>query len=626
MVIAFAGRRAQSIDGDLPAVALRVRRLLTALRPTHVVGALADGGDLLVAETALGIADGPQVHVILPTREDVFRMQSVGSNWRERFDRALERARDHGTVESLGLEDGAEAYRLANAAFLPRATELASPGERAIVLTIARGGEGAIVQDLIARAELRNIPSLRIDPHITITEQPRAFVAMPYGRKHDPQRKITVDCDLVYAKILVPALENAQLYYRRGDEEIDSGVVLQPMIEWLAGAELVIGDLQTANFNVGWELGLRHLMRPRHTLLIRPAGTLAPFDLNLVRHIVYRNDESGLSDDAAVEAWTELAPYLRAGGDDGAESDSPVDALMDIAQWGVVKRRSAHEDHRDSLREQLAVAREIADGDLILEILASAHGLDTNALAVLQGEAGVGLVKLGRYADARRVLRDVVQRDREVLHPQAHVYYAQALYFPKDAAVDAYDAAENVLNRLLVKRPAHPELRAMLGAIAKRRAGLRTDPKAREEDLRLALKSYRYDYERNLSAYYEGINVVAVAAALHLVYGDRGAGRRARELLPAVRVAAALAQGSNPDDYWAAVTLAECTLAELLLGAGRASVADAYRAAGALRPPLADLDSTLFQLDFFGVLGLPSKPLSTARNALLAGAGAARER
>src|SRR5664279_296145 len=101
------------------------------------------------------------------------------------------------------------------------------------------------------------------------------------------------------------------------------------MIEWLAGADMVIGDLQTANFNVGWELGLRHLMRRGHTLLIGPAGTTAPFDVAALRHVRYRNDEHGVPDGAAIQAWQALHPYLDKAARLGL-NDSPVQAVMDV--------------------------------------------------------------------------------------------------------------------------------------------------------------------------------------------------------------------------------------------------------------------------------------------------------
>jgi tetratricopeptide (TPR) repeat protein len=624
MVVAYAGRRAQSLEGDLEAAALRIRRLLNSLAPSALVGALADGGDLLVAEAALGLSYRPSLEVILPTPEAVFREASVAPDWRERFDRATReaRARPDPRVESLGLPDGADAYRQANRAFLDRAAERAAPGERVVALAVAREGEGELVEDLLATARLRDIPALRIDPSVDIAEQPRVFLAMPYGRKHDPQRELDVDCELVYTKILVPALENAQLRYLRADKEPDSGVILQPMIEWLANADLVIGDLQTGNFNVGWELGLRHLLRSRQTLLIRPKDAKAPFDLSAVRQITYRSDGSGVSDDAAVDAWEALAPYLQAVGERDNKSDSPVDAVMEVAQWGLVRPRKAPDERWARLRDQLAAARDAGEGELMLEVLAEADGLSPEALGALRREAGIGLVQLGRHRDAQGLLRPLVESDPDVEYPDAHVYYAQSLYRPRNASLADYAAAERVLRRVLVKRPAQPEVRALLGALAKRRLSLRDGAGEKEADLRLALDMYRHDFERNLNAYYEGINVVALATILGLVYDDQPEADRARELVPAVRLAAELAVRSAPGDYWAVATIAECTLYESLLGIGDRPVAAAYATAGALRPVKeAFVDSTRYQLDFLESLGVPSDRLASARKALLQAAG-----
>jgi hypothetical protein len=126
------------------------------------------------------------------------------------------------------------------------------------------------------------------------------------------------------------------------------------MIEWIAEADLVVGDLQAGNFNVGWELGLRHLLRSGQTLLIRPDGTIPPFDLNALRHVGYKQDEQGVSDSAAIEAWAALAPFLASV--DESKSDSPVDAVMEVEQWGKVRRREARDANWERLRKAVTAA------------------------------------------------------------------------------------------------------------------------------------------------------------------------------------------------------------------------------------------------------------------------------
>ncbi|WP_395728594.1 hypothetical protein [Nakamurella sp.] len=313
----------RSLEGNPEVVGIRVRRLLAGLAPSAVVGAAADGADLLVLEAALALPDGPAVHVVLPTTRQIFREDSVESGSRHRFDNVVaEVLKRGGTVETLDLEPGEGAYRRANQVILDRAAELAEGDQRCVGLVVAAPGEGRMIDDLLHRSALTGTPVLRIDPTVDIPSRPKCFILMPFGVRTDAERRFEVDCDLVYSKILVPTLENAQLDYERADAQIDSGIVLEPMIESLARADLVIADLQTGNFNVGWELGLRHLLRPGQTILIGPAGTRAPFDVSALRHVRYRDDAAGISDDAAVEAWSALGGFVARAGKRPA-NDSP---------------------------------------------------------------------------------------------------------------------------------------------------------------------------------------------------------------------------------------------------------------------------------------------------------------
>src|SRR6476661_6642752 len=102
MIVAYAGRRAQSLGGDPDIAGLRIRRLLAALSPQAVVGAAADGADILVLEAALQLPGGPVPHVILPTPREIFEHDSVESAWRDRFAAVLDGVEErHGSIESL---------------------------------------------------------------------------------------------------------------------------------------------------------------------------------------------------------------------------------------------------------------------------------------------------------------------------------------------------------------------------------------------------------------------------------------------------------------------------------------------------------------------------------------------
>jgi hypothetical protein len=141
VIVAYAGRRSGSIAGDLDALAERVRGSLEALRPTALVGAAADGGDLMVLQAGLGLNPPPIVHLVLPTALEVFVEDSVEPGWRGRFDAVVEAVRMRGgTLRELGLSAGVASYRQANQAFLDTATSLASEAETVVLVVASPAG------------------------------------------------------------------------------------------------------------------------------------------------------------------------------------------------------------------------------------------------------------------------------------------------------------------------------------------------------------------------------------------------------------------------------------------------------------------------------------------------------
>ena len=121
---------------------------------------------------------------------------------------------------------------------------------------------------------------------------PLCFVLMPFGRKTDAAGRVT-NFDSVYDKIIAPAVEQAGLEPIRADEEKIGGTIHKPMFERLMLCHYAVADITGANPNVFYELGIRHALRPRSTVIIFREGTVRPFDIALVRGISYKTDSSG---------------------------------------------------------------------------------------------------------------------------------------------------------------------------------------------------------------------------------------------------------------------------------------------------------------------------------------------
>ena len=115
------------------------------------------------------------------------------------------------------------------------------------------------------------------------------FVLMPFGKKMDAAARVT-NFDSVYAKIIAPAVERSGLEPIRADEEKIGGTIHKPMFERLMLCHYAVADITGANPNVFYELGIRHAMRPRSTVIVFAEGTVLPFDIALVRGITYETD------------------------------------------------------------------------------------------------------------------------------------------------------------------------------------------------------------------------------------------------------------------------------------------------------------------------------------------------
>ena len=153
------------------------------------------------------------------------------------------------------------------------------------------------------------------------------FVIMPFRTKTDVARSDEVNFDRVYEDIIkrgVERLNNEGLVIKciRSDEVERAGLIQERMIEYIADADVAVVDITTQNPNVFYELGVRHALRDRVTVLLRRKGTSNPFNIAGMTAIEY-----DLGEEDAERAREAIANFVRNGLLSG-EKDSLVYAVL----------------------------------------------------------------------------------------------------------------------------------------------------------------------------------------------------------------------------------------------------------------------------------------------------------
>jgi len=150
----------------------------------------------------------------------------------------------------------------------------------------------------------------------------RAFVIRPFGKKADASGT-AIDFEQVHAQLIAPALKDAGLGGGTTGEIIDAGNVREDMFSLIIEADLVVCDITVHNANVFYELGIRHALRKRRTVLIKgdPVSDTTPFDVLTDRYVPYNIDDP-------AAARTILASAIKATLVSDRETDSPVFKML----------------------------------------------------------------------------------------------------------------------------------------------------------------------------------------------------------------------------------------------------------------------------------------------------------
>ncbi len=153
-------------------------------------------------------------------------------------------------------------------------------------------------------------------------ERKTCFVVQGFGKKTDFQTGRVLDLDKSYAMIKL-AVEAAGLACTRADEIPHSGSIDRVMYERILDANVVVADLSTANVNAAYELGIRHALRPRTTIVVAEDQLKFPFDLNHIVIRPYRHLGEDVGFEEVLRFKDEIGAAIREILE-GGDVDSPV--------------------------------------------------------------------------------------------------------------------------------------------------------------------------------------------------------------------------------------------------------------------------------------------------------------
>jgi hypothetical protein len=330
---------------------------------------------------------------------------------------------------------------------------------------------------------------------------PACFVIMGFGKKTDFATGRTLDLDKTYKNIIKPAITAAGYDCVRADEVLHSGVIDVPMYEMLFGADLVVADLSTSNLNAIFELGVRHALKPRATIIIAEEQFKNPFDIN---HIVMR-------------------PYVHLGTDIGFEETMRM--RQDLQKLAIALKSSKAIDSPvytvlSGLQQPAlnAVPRAPAAA-----ALAEPKAADKETYAAMF-EFALKAKNAGDFDLAKKILRDIYDEQTKPgpdgqprpARPRVTQELALATYKAGDkaagtagsaAASVAYAEAAELLQQLGPETTTDPETLGLWSAIHKRRAELpaRSDLE-RRADLDVAIRTAERGFLIR-GDYYTGTNL-----------------------------------------------------------------------------------------------------------------------
>ena len=310
-----------------------------------------------------------------------------------------------------------------------------------------------------------------------MSDKKKCFVVMGFGEKVDYATGRTLDLDKSYRLIIKKAVEEAGLECIRADDIIHASVIDKPMYEWLYAADLVVADLSTTNANAIYELGVRHALKPRTTIIIAESQFKFPFDLGHIVIEKYEHLGKGIDGEEADRAKDALKKAIDTLVGNDKETDSPVYTFLPTLSAPSVAASAPV----SAMIQAMAPPAEDTSATLLLEMFKKAKDSSNWVLAVT-------------------LLQELLKKRSDDVYLKQQL--ALATYKSKQPSVEeALKQAKNILSELNPLQTTDPETLGLWGAIAKRFWDINTT----KTDLDEAIWAYEKGFYLK-NDFYNGIN------------------------------------------------------------------------------------------------------------------------
>lgn len=311
------------------------------------------------------------------------------------------------------------------------------------------------------------------------------FVIIGYGKKTSyVNGKVRIlDLDETYTLLIKPVFDDLNIPCYRAIDKNLSGSIDKVMLQEIKNADIVVADISTLNANVMWELGVRHALKPRYTIMICEKEQMSniPFDVNHFVVHQYAHSEEGIPF-KEVDRFKTLLTNIVKGllNQNPQTTDSPVFTFLE----DELNSKSFSSERKEKKNSSI-------DSDSFAMIMDQAE----KAKSAKEFEKAIKLLqKAKEYATMNMTLRDNL----------SFIISRQALCTYKSKKPNEHQAlinAKNILNELNPLNSQDIEVLGISGAINKKLFELTNEMKYLEDAIQFYEKGFQLKQD-----YYNGIN------------------------------------------------------------------------------------------------------------------------